>query len=348
MFLRHQTKVIQVGSVFIGGSHPIVIQSMTNTPTKKIEQTIQQILELEKIGCQLIRVAVLDEEDAIAIQKIKKQIHIPIVADIHFDYQLALKAILAGADKIRINPGNISNPEHLLQIIQACKKAKIPIRIGINSGSIEKDLLKQYGCGVKAMIESAKRYVHFFEENEFYDLVLSLKSSSSEECIQAYQQAAQLFFYPLHIGVTESGPLIPGIVKSTTALNHLLQLQLGNTLRVSLSDSPVTEIKVAKQILKMNHLLQMPTLISCPTCGRTQIDLIAYAQKIDEYLYTLNKPITVAIMGCAVNGPGEAKEADIGIAGGKKAAVLFKKGKIIKTIPEEQILTTLKEEIDLL
>lgn len=345
MFLRHQTKVIQVGSLYMGGNHPIIIQSMTNTPTKDIKKTVQQILDLEKVGCQLIRVAILDMDDATAIQEIKKEIHIPIVADIHFDYRLALKAIESGADKIRINPGNIGDKNHLLAIIDACKKAHIPIRIGVNSGSIEKDLLHQYGSSVKAMIESVKRYVQFFEENQFYDLVLSLKSSSADDCIEAYQQAATLFDYPLHIGITESGPLIPGIVKTTTVFNRLLSFQLGNTIRVSLSDDPIYEIKVAKQILKINHLITMPTLISCPTCGRTQIDLIPYAKALDDFLYTINKPITVALMGCVVNGPGEAKEADIGIAGGNKVAALFKKGKVIQTIPEDQILSTLKEEI---
>ena len=258
---------------------------------------------------------------------------------------MALKAIESGADKIRINPGNIGDKNHLLAIIDACKKAHIPIRIGVNSGSIEKDLLHQYGSSVKAMIESVKRYVQFFEENQFYDLVLSLKSSSADDCIEAYQQAATLFNYPLHIGITESGPLIPGIVKTTTVFNRLLSFQLGNTIRVSLSDDPIYEIKVAKQILKINHLITMPTLISCPTCGRTQIDLIPYAKALDDFLYTIDKPITVALMGCVVNGPGEAKEADIGIAGGNKVAALFKKGKVIQTIPEDQILSTLKEEI---
>lgn len=346
MYVRNQTREIKIGSVFIGKDHPIAIQSMCNTLTKDVDATIQQIQELEKYGCQIIRVSVLDNKDALAIKKIKEKIHIPIVADIHFDYRLALLAIEAGADKIRINPGNIGKEENILKVVNACKQKKIPIRIGINSGSLEKDLLEQYGVCAKAMIESAKRHIAILEKLGFYDIVLSLKSSNVSICKEAYLQAAEIFPYPLHLGITEPGPLLPGIIKSTTVLNELLEKQIGNTLRISLSDCPILEVKAAKQILHLHHFISMPTLISCPTCGRTQIQLISYAQEIEDYLYTVSKEIKVAIMGCVVNGPGEAKEADIGIAGGKNQAVLFKKGKIIKTIPENMIISVLKEEIE--
>ncbi len=348
MYQRNQTKVIKVGNLYIGKDYPIVIQSMCNTKTKDTLSTINQILKLEKYGCQLIRVAVLDKEDAYAIQEIKKHIHIPLVADIHFDYELALLAIQSGADKIRINPGNIGSEENIYQVVSACKEKDIPIRIGINSGSLEKDLVEKYGVSAKTMIESAKRHIQILNKFHFDNIILSLKSSNPDMCIEAYKQAAEIFSYPLHLGITEPGPLLPGIVKSTTVLNQLLQLGIGNTLRISLSDDPLLEIKAAKQILKANHLLTMPTLISCPTCGRTQINLIPYAQEIDDFLYTISSPLCVAIMGCVVNGPGEAKEADIGIAGGKSQAVLFKKGKIVKTLKEDAILETLKNEILLL
>ncbi len=344
---RTDTREIKIGSsLYMGKNYPIVIQSMCNTMTSDVKNTVKQIKKLEKYGCQLVRVSVFDSNDAKAIKEIKQHINIPIVADIHFDYKLAIEAINNGADKIRINPGNIGSIENVKLVVSACKEHNIPIRIGINSGSLEKEFVDKYGISSKAMIESAKKHIKILEDLDFYDIVLSLKSSDPKLCVEVYQLAAKEFTYPLHIGVTEPGPIIPGIIKSTTAINKILELGIGNTIRVSLSDNPVNEIKVAKQILSINNLYQMPTLISCPTCGRTKINLIKYASKIEDYLYTINKPIKVAMMGCIVNGPGEAKEADIGIAGGNKQAVLFKKGQIIKTIKESEIIKTLKQEIN--
>ena len=346
MNIRENTRKVIVGNVQIGGNNNVVIQSMCNIKTSNYEEVIKQIILLEKYGCEIIRVSVLDEQDAKAIKKIKEQIHIPLVADIHFDYKLALLCIENGIDKIRINPGNIGSVENIKKVVDACKEHQIPIRIGINSGSLEKDIFEQYGNNELAMIESAKRHIKILEDLGFYDIVLSLKSSNFETSLKAYKLASELFNYPLHIGITEPGPLIPGIIKSTLGLSELLDLQIGSTIRISLSDDPVNEIKVAKQLLKAKKLITMPSLTSCPTCGRTKIDLIKYASIIEDYLYTVNKDINVAIMGCVVNGPGEASHADIGIAGGDKKAVLFKKGQIVKTIKEDEILEVLKAEID--
>ena len=346
MYIRENCRKVYVKDVLIGGSNNIVIQSMCNIKTSNYKQVIDQILKLEKYGCEIIRVSVLDEQDALAIKQIKESIHIPLVADIHFDYKLALLCIENGIDKIRINPGNIGSVENIKKVVDACKEKHIPIRIGINSGSLEKDIEEKYGNNEKAMIESAKRHIKIFEDLNFYDIVLSLKSSNFETSLKAYKLAASLFDYPLHIGITEPGPLIPGIIKSTLGLSEIIDLRIGSTIRISLSDDPINEIKVAKQLLKAKSLIKMPSLTSCPTCGRTKIDLIKYANEIEDYLYTVNKDINVAIMGCIVNGPGEAKHADIGIAGGDKKAVLFKKGQIIKTIDEKDIISTLKEEIE--
>lgn len=343
---RKNTKPIYVNKLQIGGNNKLVIQSMCNIKTSKVNEVINQILELEKYGCELIRVSILDSEDALAIKQIKKHINIPIVADIHFDYKLALLAIESGVDKIRINPGNIGSEDNILKVVNACKEKHIPIRIGINAGSLENDIKEKYGVSAKAMIESAKRHVSILEKFEFYDIVLSLKSSDYEMCKQAYEMASDIFNYPLHIGITEVGPMIPGIIKSTLGLNELIDKNIGNTIRISLSNDPVYEIKVAKQLLLAKGLIKMPTLVSCPSCGRTQINLFDYVNEIEDYLYTVNKNIKVAIMGCVVNGPGEASEADIGIAGGNNKAVLFKKGKIIKTIDENEIISILKEEIE--
>lgn len=346
MFLRNQTRPIKIKDLTLGGNNHVIIQSMCNKKTSQVDEVVNQILTLEQYGCEMIRVSILDEEDAFSIKKIKERIHIPLVADIHFDAHLALMAIEAGIDKIRINPGNIGSMENIKKVVEACKEKHIPIRIGINSGSLEKDLQEKYGVNEIAMLESAKRHIRILEDLSFYDIVLSLKSSSFELCMKAYELAAKTFSYPLHIGVTETGPFIPGVVKSTLAMSEILKKGIGSTMRISLSEDPIEEIKVAKQILACNHLLEMPTLIACPTCGRTQIDLIQYAKQIEDYLYNVHKPLKVAIMGCVVNGPGEAKEADIGIAGGHHCAVLFKKGKIIKTINENQIVEELKKEID--
>ncbi len=344
---RKETRKIMVKDVQIGGQNKVVIQSMCNTKTKDIDKTVKQILDLEKVGCEIIRVACVDTEDAKAIKEIKKQIHIPIVADIHFDYRIALDAINAGIDKIRINPGNIGSKEKVEKVVNACIEKNIPIRIGVNAGSLEKDLLDKYGKPTAdAMIESAKRHIDILEELNFKDYVVSLKASNLDLCIEAYQKASKEFDCPLHLGVTEAGTEFSGTIKSSIGLGYMLRDGIGDTLRVSLSDDPVKEVKVAKEILKdCNLYKKTPTLISCPTCGRTQIDIIPIAKEIEEFLQEIESDITVAVMGCPVNGPGEAKEADIGIAGGKKEGILFKKGQIIKKIPQEEIVGVLKREI---
>ena len=346
MVKRNETRKIKVGDVQIGGNNEVVIQSMTNTTTKDVESTVKQILELENVGCKIIRVACLDNEDAKAIKQIKPKIHIPIVADIHFDYRIALEAIQAGVDKIRINPGNIGSKERVKKVVDECKKHNIPIRIGVNGGSLEKDLLVDGKPTAKGMVESARRHIQILEELDFYDICLSLKASDLDLCIEAYQEAAKVFNYPLHLGITEAGTLIGGTVKSSIGLGILLKQGIGNTMRVSLSDNPVEEIKVAKEILKNCNLYKnSPKLVSCPTCGRTRIDLIPIAKEVEEFLQGIEADITVAVMGCAVNGPGEARNADIGIAGGIKEGLLFKKGEIIKKVPQEKIVEVLKEEI---
>lgn len=344
---REETRVMKVGNVQIGGENKVSIQSMCNTKTKDVENTVKQILELEKAGCQIIRVGCLDIEDAKAIAEIKKQIHIPIVADIHFDYKIALQAIEAGVDKVRINPGNIGDKEKVKAVVEACRKRNIPIRIGVNAGSLEKDLLEMYGKPTaEAMVASARRHVEILEELEFYDIAISLKASDLDLCIKAYEMASEAFNYPLHLGITEAGTEFSGTIKSSIGLGVLLRQGIGSTIRVSLSDDPIKEIKVAKEILKDCNLYNnIPTLIACPTCGRTQIDLIPIAKQVEEFLQTINSDIKVAVMGCAVNGPGEAREADIGIAGGIQEGILFKKGEIIKKVPQEEIVEVLKEEI---
>ncbi len=347
MYKRTETKPIYVGNVKIGGQDKVVIQSMCNTKTKDIKSTVEQIIRLENAGCEIVRVACLDIEDAKAIKEIKKEIHIPIVADIHFDYRIALQAIESGVDKIRINPGNIGSEEKIKAVVEACKNKKIPIRIGVNAGSLEKDILEKYGkpCS-DGMIESAKRHVKILENLNFKDMAISLKASNLDMCVEAYEKAAKEFIYPLHLGITEAGTAFSGTIKSSIGLGIMLREGIGDTIRVSLSDDPVEEIAVCKEILKNCNLYKnSPKLISCPTCGRIAYDLIPIAKEIEKFLQTLNADITVAIMGCAVNGPGEAREADIGIAGGNKEGVLFKKGKIIKKIKQEEIVETLKKEI---
>lgn len=345
--VRKETKKIIVGNIQIGGQDKVIIQSMCNTKTKDIESTVEQILKLEKAGCEIIRVACLDIEDAKAIKEIKKHIHIPIVADIHFDYKIALQAIEAGVDKIRINPGNIGDKEKVQKVVEGCKKNNIPIRIGVNAGSLEKDLLDKYGKPTaEAMVESARRHVEILEKLDFYNIAISLKASNLDLCISAYEEASKKFQYPLHLGITEAGTEFSGTIKSSIGLGILLREGIGDTIRVSLSDDPVKEIKVAKEILKDCNLYKnIPTLVACPTCGRTQIDLIPIAKQIEEFLQNINSDITVAVMGCAVNGPGEAREADIGIAGGIEEGILFKKGKIIKKVPQREIVDILKNEI---
>ena len=347
MYKRVQTRPIFVGNVQIGGQNKVVIQSMCNTKTKDVEATIKQILELEKTGCEIVRVACLDIEDAKAIREIKPQIHIPIVADIHFDYRIALEAIESGIDKIRINPGNIGDEEKIKAVVKACQKKHIPIRIGVNAGSLEKDLLEKYGkpCA-QAMVESAKKHIEILEKLDFQDIALSLKASDLEMCIEAYEKAAEAFEYPLHLGITEAGTAFSGTIKSSLGLGLLLREGIGDTIRVSLSDNPVEEIYVCKEILKNCNLFsKSPKLVSCPTCGRTQYDLIPIAKEMEKFLMNLEADITVAIMGCAVNGPGEARQADIGIAGGNGEGLLFKKGEIIRKITEKDMVEELKKEI---
>ena len=344
---RKNTRKIMVGNVQIGGQDKVVIQSMCNTKTKDVKATVDQILALEKAGCEIIRVACLDMEDAKAIKEIKKQIHIPIVADIHFDYKIALQAIESGVDKVRINPGNIGSEEKVKAVVDKCKQKHIPIRIGVNAGSLEKDLLEKYGKPTaQAMVESARRNVKILEDLDFKDYLISLKASNLDLCIESYELASKEFDCPLHLGITEAGTKFSGTVKSSIGLGIMLREGIGDTVRVSLSDDPVKEIKVAKEILKdCNLYKKTPTLIACPTCGRTQIDLIPIAKEVEDFLQTIESDITVAVMGCAVNGPGEAREADIGIAGGIKEGILFKKGKIIKKVKQEDIVYTLKSEI---
>jgi (E)-4-hydroxy-3-methylbut-2-enyl-diphosphate synthase len=343
---RNKTRKIMVGNVQIGGQKKVVIQSMCNTKTKDVKSTVKQILELEKAGCEIIRVACLDIEDAKAIKEIKKEIHIPIVADIHFDYKIALEAIKSGVDKVRINPGNIGSMEKTKAVVEACKEKHIPIRIGVNGGSLEKDLLVDGKPTAEGMVESARRHIKILEDLGFYDICLSLKSSDLNLCIKAYELASKEFPYPLHIGITEAGTAFSGTIKSSIGIGILLNKGIGDTLRVSLSDDPVEEVVVAKEILKdLGMYKGVPTLVSCPTCGRTQIDLIPIAKEVEEFLKTINADITVAVMGCAVNGPGEARCADIGIAGGIKEGLIFKKGEIIKKVPQKEIVNVLKEEI---
>ena len=345
---RENTRKIMVGNVQIGGQNKVVIQSMCNTKTKDVESTVKQISALEEVGCEIIRVACLDIEDAKAIAEIKKQIHIPIVADIHFDYRIALQAIESGVDKVRINPGNIGSEERVKTVVDKCKEKNIPIRIGVNGGSLEKDLLEKYGGKptAKAMVESAKRHIEILESLDFYDYAVSLKASDLDLCIESYEEAAKEFKCPLHLGITEAGTEFSGTIKSSIGLGVLLREGIGDTIRVSLSDDPIKEIKVAKEILKdCNLYKKSPTLIACPTCGRTQIDLIPIAKEMEEFLQTIESDIKVAVMGCAVNGPGEAREADIGIEGGINEGLLFKKGEIIRKIKQEDIVKELKEEI---
>ena len=345
--LREETRSVQVGNLTIGGNNHVVIQSMCNTKTKDVEATINQINALQQAGCELVRVAVFDKEDAYAIKEIKKGIHIPLVADIHFDYKLALIAIESGIDKVRINPGNIGSIEKVKAVVDACKKKHIPIRIGVNGGSLEKEILEKYGEPTpEGMVESAMKHVKILEDLDFHDIVISLKSSNTMLTIKAYELASKTFPYPLHVGVTEAGTALGGTIKSALGIGTLLYEGIGNTIRVSLSDDPVEEIKVAKILLKELGLLKgVPTLVSCPTCGRIQYDLIPIAKEMEDFLKDIHLDITVAIMGCAVNGPGEARHADIGIAGGVGEGLLIKHGEIVKRVKQEDMVQTLKDEI---
>ena len=344
---RKETKVINIGGRKIGGGNPVAIQSMTNTKTEDVESTVAQILALEKAGCEIIRCAVPNMEAAQALQEIKKQIHIPLVADIHFDYRLAIAAIENGADKIRINPGNIGSEDRVRAVVEKAKEYEIPIRVGVNSGSLEKNLLEKYG-GVTAegIVESALDKVHMIENMGYDNLVVSIKSSDVMMCVKAHELIAKKCPYPLHVGITESGTLLSGNIKSSVGLGIILYQGIGDTIRVSLTGAPLEEIKSAKRILKTLGLRKGGVeVVSCPTCGRTRIDLIGLANKVEAMVQDIPLDIKVAVMGCVVNGPGEAKEADIGIAGGVGVGLLIKKGEIVKKVPEDQLLDTLREEL---
>ena len=340
---RIDTRPVNVGGVQIGGQNRVVIQSMTNTKTKDVAATVDQILKLEEAGCEIIRVAILDMEDAKAVKQIKEAIHIPLVCDIHFNPDFALEAIRSGTDKIRLNPGNIEDEAKIKEIVNLCKERHVPIRIGINAGSLN----KKYTHSEEAMIESAKDHLRILEELDFHDICLSFKSSDPIECINAYRLASDAFPYPLHLGVTEAGGLLESTIKSSLALGNLLLDGIGDTIRISISDDPVEEVKVARKLLRTCGLRNdVPNLISCPTCGRLQYDMLPIVRQMEEYLETVNKNVTVAIMGCPVNGPKEASRADIGVAGGKDQAILFKKGQIVRAVPQEDIVKTLIEEIE--
>lgn len=339
---RNETKIVKVGNLTLGGNNNIYIQSMTTTKTKDISATVKQILNLEKAGCDIIRVCVLDMDDAKALGEIKREIHIPLVADIHFDYKLALEAINQGVDKIRINPGNITNQDKVSLICQKAKEKQIPIRIGVNSGSLPSDLEPT----AENMIEAAKRHIKILEENDFYDIVLSLKASNVKLMVDAYKLASEEFDYPLHVGLTEAGTNYGGLIKGAIGIGALLLDGIGNTIRVSLTADPIEEIKAAKHILRDCGLYDgIPELTSCPTCGRIQYDMMPIVKEIEEFLIGINKDIKVAIMGCGVNGPGEAKGADIGIAGGLNEVLLFKKGLPVRKISYDNIVDELKKEI---
>ena len=345
---RKETKKIKVGDLFIGGDSPITVQSMTNTDTRNIPATIDQIKRLEEAGCEIIRLAVPDQEAAVAIKEIKRAASIPVVADIHFDYRLALTCMENGVDKVRINPGNIGDRDRVKQVVNMAKSRQIPIRIGVNSGSIEKDILQKYnGVTPEGMVESALGHAVILEDLEYDLIAFSIKASNVLMTIAAYRLMSQKSSYPLHIGVTEAGTIYKGTIKSSVGIGCLLAEGIGDTLRVSLTGDPVEEVKVGIEILKSLGLRKEGVeFISCPTCGRTEINLIDIANEVEKKLQAFNKNIKVAVMGCAVNGPGEAREADIGIAGGKGEALIFKKGQIIRKVPQDRIVEELMKEIE--
>lgn len=345
--MRRKTRPVKVGNLIIGGDAPISVQSMTTTKTSNVKATVAQIKELERAGCEIIRVAVPDMDSARSLKAIKEQIDIPLVADIHFDYRLALAALEGGADKLRINPGNIGSQERVKAVVKMAKEKRVPIRIGVNAGSLHKKYLpKKHQNLADALVESALEHVRILENLDFFDIVLSVKSSSVLTTIKAYRELAELVDYPFHLGITEAGTLISGTVKSAVGMGILLSEGLGDTVRVSLSANPVEEIRVAYKILSALGLRQYgPEVIACPTCGRCEIDLIPLAEDVEKRLLAYLSSLKVAVMGCVVNGPGEAKEADIGIAGGKKQGLLFSRGKIIKKLPQEELVEALMEEV---
>ena len=346
---RKNTRVVNIGGVLIGGNNPIAIQSMTNTKTEDVSATVNQILRLEEAGCEIIRCAVPTMEAAEAIGEIKKRVHIPVVADIHFDYRLAIAATENGVDKIRINPGNIGSPERIKAVVDAAKERNIPIRVGVNSGSLERNLVEKYG-GVTAegIVESALDKVKIIEDMGYDNLVISIKSSNVMMCVKAHELISEKTDYPLHVGITESGTVMTGSIKSAVGLGLILGQGIGDTIRVSLTGDPVEEIKAAKTILKTLGIRQSGIeIVSCPTCGRTSIDLIGLAQKVEKLAADYdNLNLKLAVMGCVVNGPGEAREADLGVAGGKGEGILIKKGEVVKKMPEAELLSALKYELD--
>ncbi|MBF4691765.1 flavodoxin-dependent (E)-4-hydroxy-3-methylbut-2-enyl-diphosphate synthase [Fusibacter ferrireducens] len=342
------TREIKVGNLFMGGSNPVLIQSMTNTKTEHVADTVKQILELEAAGCEIVRVAVPTMAAAKAIKDIKAKIHIPIVADIHFDYRLAIESIHSGVDKIRLNPGNIGDINRVAEVVTLAKAKQIPIRIGVNGGSLDPEIYKKYGgLTAEALVESAMSHVKIFEALSFYDIAISIKASDIPITVKAYRLLSEKVNYPLHLGITEAGTKFSSTVKSSIGIGALLLEGIGDTIRVTMTDDPVEEIQVAKKILEVLDLRSFGIkIIACPTCGRTEVDLIKLAQEVEKRVENIDKNMTVAIMGCAVNGPGEAREADIGIAGGKGEYLLFKKGLVVRKIKEEQVMEALLEEID--
>lgn len=346
--MRRQTRTLQIGDRSIGGGSPILVQSMCNTDTRDVGATVRQILDLEEAGCEIVRVAVPDMTAAQAVGSIRRHIHIPLVADIHFDARLALACIAEGVDKIRLNPGNIGDEAKVRQVAAAAKAKGVPIRIGVNAGSLEKDLLQKYGGPTpEGLVESALRHIALLEKQGFYDICVSLKASDVPFTIAAYEQLSRLVDYPLHVGITEAGTLWSGTVKSAVGIGAILSRGIGDTIRVSLTGDPVEEVRAGREILKSLGLRSFGvTLVSCPTCGRTQIDLISIANAVEARLNGIDKDLKVAVMGCVVNGPGEAREADIGIAGGNGVGLLFQKGEILRRVPEAELVDALMEEIE--
>ena len=349
---REHTKVVRIGDCKIGGGNPILIQSMTNTKTEDVAATVRQILELEEAGCEIVRCTVPTQEAALALKEIKKQIHIPLVADIHFDYRMAIAAMENGADKIRINPGNIGGPERIRAVVETARERAIPIRVGVNSGSLEKELIQKYqGVTAEGLVESALDKVRMIQDLDYHEMVISIKSSDVNMCARAHELLAEQTDYPLHVGITEAGTLYSGNIKSAVGLGIILYQGIGDTIRVSLTGPPVEEIRAAKTILRDLGLRKKGVeVISCPTCGRTALDLIGLADQVERMVeaFSAKNPslhLKVAVMGCPVNGPGEAREADLGIAGGKGVGILFKHGEILKKVPEGELLACLQEEL---
>jgi (E)-4-hydroxy-3-methylbut-2-enyl-diphosphate synthase len=344
---RRKTRQIKVGNVKIGGGAPIVVQSMTNTDTRDIKETVSQIKRLEDSGCEIVRVAVLNIDAAEVLNKIRSRISIPLIADIHFDYRLALRAIEKGVDGLRINPGNIGERWKVEEVVRASKDRRIPIRIGVNAGSLKKDILKKFGHTSQALVESAEEEIRILEDMDFRDIKVSLKASNVLTTIEAYRLFSKRFDYPLHIGISEAGPIFSGTIKSAVGLGILLYEGIGDTIRVSLTADPVDEVRAAYEILKALKLREHGVnIISCPTCGRCEIDIIGLTQEVEKRLINITKPLNVAVMGCVVNGPGEAKEADVGIAGGKGIGILFRKGKVIKKLKESDLADTIVKEVE--